>query len=100
MISPSEDKTPERGGNDGAPVTVFPVLKNQTERSPWLPTFICSAQAHPSMRKCRGRTIGEAVSAPPRDKVLRQTLRNGTPLTQPLAPMGFAYLRPLSVAQQ
>jgi hypothetical protein len=35
-----------------APVTVFPVLKTKNERSPWLPAFICSVQAHSSMRKC------------------------------------------------
>ena len=30
----------------------FPCSQNQNERSPWLPTFICSVQAHSSMRKC------------------------------------------------
>jgi hypothetical protein len=83
VISASQDKTPERGGNDGADgkgeenqkqVSLafpprpwkslprfphshradngFPCSQNQNERNPWLPTFICSVQAHSSMRIC------------------------------------------------
>jgi hypothetical protein len=37
---------PHRAGNG------FPCSQNQNERSPWLPTFIGSVQAHSSMRKC------------------------------------------------
>jgi hypothetical protein len=48
-----------------APVTVFPVLKTKNERSPWLPAFICSVQAHSSMRKCFSR-LGTLLNEPRR----------------------------------
>jgi hypothetical protein len=87
VISTAQDKTPERGGNDGADGKArktknrFPSLFHRAlgnrcrdshiptapvtvflfskpkRKEPWLPTLIWSVQAHSSMRKCSKHSL-------------------------------------------